>query len=124
MSPMQIIDQAIEALKQHIGPITESIGTKVAASALWDWMKKKFKPRSAATIEAVEDVEKSPDLEANWDILRAQLNKALAEDEALLKELGALVAQLPQAVHQEAHLTGDGNKIAQIHGDGNTTRIS
>lgn len=123
MSDPQIIDQVIEALK-HTGLIAESIGTKVAASALWDWMKEKFKPRSAATTEAVEDLEKSPESEANWDVLRAQLAKVLAEDETLRKELAALVAQLPPQTHQEIHVTGNSNKTAQVHGNENTTTIS
>src|SRR5207244_644810 len=82
-----------------------------------------FSRRSAAAAEAVTDVEKSPGQEVNWQVLRAQLAKALTEDEAFRRELAALVAQHAPATSQKASVTGDQNVVVQIHGSGNAMNV-
>jgi hypothetical protein len=120
MIDSQILDQAINILKP-VAPAGQIIGAKVAASALWDWLKEKFKTRSAATAEAVADVEKSPEKEVNWVVLRAQLAKALAEDKVFRQELlQHLSKECPSQTNQIATATGDHISINQIHGSGNT----
>ncbi len=122
MDASQLIDQTI-ALLQPVGHYGPEIATKVAASALWDWLKEKFSRRSAAAAEAVTEVEMSPGQEVNWQVLRAQLAKALAEDEALRRELTALVAQHAPATSQKASVTGDQNVVVQVHGSANATNV-
>jgi hypothetical protein len=96
--------------------------TKLAANALWDWIKAKVKGRSPAATEAVEAVEKGPADPANWNGLRLQLSKALAEDETLRAELATLLSRHAPApsVVQNSAVTGDGNVIVQTTGSGNT----
>lgn len=118
MDYAQLLDQTMQILKPAAAA-GQVIGAKVAASALWDWMKEKFKPRSAATAEAVTDVEKSPDKAVNWEVLRAQLGKALAEDEVLRKELTSLLAKHALAITQQAHVAGNDNVVVQSAGSGN-----
>ncbi|MHB9007231.1 MAG: hypothetical protein ACYDC1_09915 [Limisphaerales bacterium] len=117
MDYMQLLDQTMAVLNPAAtaGP---AVATNLVASALWDWLKEKFKARSAAAAEAVADVVKSPGQPANWEVLRAQLAKALAEDESFRKELAAqLDRHAPaQAVSQRASLTGDGNVVIQSTG--------
>ena len=121
MDTSQLIDQTI-ALLQPVGHYGPEIATKVAASALWDWLKEKFSRRSAAAAEAVTDAEKSPGQEVNWQVLRAQLGKALAEDEAFRRELAAWVVQHAPAVSQQATVT-NGGVVVQVHGNQNTTHV-
>lgn len=122
MDYSQMLDQAIQILKP-VAPLGQAIGAKVAASALWDWMKDKFKTRSAAAAEAVADVEKSPDQEANWMVLRAQLAKAIAEDEVFRKELLERLKQFHPQTSQTMNQTGDNNKGVQNTGSENIISI-
>jgi hypothetical protein len=114
MEYLQLLDQPIELLKP-VAPAGGQVLTKLAANALWDWIKTKVKGRSAAATEAVEEVEKAPADPVNWDILRLQLRKALAEDETLRTELAALVSKHAQAssVVQNSAVVGHGNVVIQ-----------
>jgi hypothetical protein len=114
-----LLDQTMEVLKPAAAA-GQVIGAKVAANALWDWLKEKFKTRSPAAAEAVADVVKSPGQPANWEVLRAQLAKALAEDEAFRQELAAVLARHApaSAVTQQANATGIGHTIIQSSGNG------
>ena len=120
MEYLQLVNQAIELLKP-VAPVGEQVATHLAAGALWDWIKTRFKGRSAATTEAVEEVEKAPADSVNWEVLRLQLQKALAQDETLRAELAALIAKSAPApsVAQSAAVSGDGNVVIQKAGSGN-----
>jgi hypothetical protein len=117
MDYTQLLEQTMSVLKPA-SVAGQAIATKVAASALWDWLKAKFPARSAAAAEAVADVVKSPGQPANWEVLRAQLAKALAEDEAFRQELAAQLARHApaQGVSQRTTVTGDGNVVIQSTG--------
>lgn len=117
MDRTQLLDQTIQILKPAAA-VGQAIGVKVAASALWDWMKEKFKRRSAAAAEAVEKVQECADNEANWEMLRAELGKALAEDEGLCKELIELLAKHGQVITQQANVSGSANVVVQNFGNG------
>jgi hypothetical protein len=120
MEYVQLLDQTMELLKP-VAPAGGQVLTKLAANALWDWIKTKVKDRSAAATEAVEEVEKAPADPVNWDILRLQLRKALAQDETLRAELAALVSKHAQApsVVQDSAVAGDANVVIQTTGAGN-----
>ena len=97
------------------------MATHLAASALWDWIRTKIKGRSAAATEAVDEVEKAPADPVNWDVLRLQLRKALAQDETVRTELAALLAKhapVASAV-QNSTIAGVGNVGIQNTGTGN-----
>jgi len=119
MEYLQLLNQAIELLKP-VAPAGGQVGTHLAASALWDWLKTKFKGRSAAVTEAVEEVEKVPADPLNWDVLRLQLQEALAQDETLRAELAALLAKHAPAPssRQEAVVSGSANVVIQNTGSG------
>ena len=114
MEYLQLLDQTIELLKP-VAPAGGQVLTKLAANALWDWIKTKVKGRSAAVTEAVEEVEKAPADPVNWDILRLQLRKALAQDETLRAELATLVAKYapPPSVVQSSAVAGHANVVTQ-----------
>ena len=119
MEYLQLLDQTIELLKP-VAPAGGQVLTKLAANALWDWIKTKVKGRSAAATEAVEEVEKAPADPVNWDILRLQLRKALAQDETLRAEFAALVAKhAPPPVVQNSAVVGHANVVIQTTGTGN-----
>lgn len=103
----------------------EVIGAKVAASALWDWLKERLKTRSPAAAEAVAEVEHSPGQPANWEVLRAQLAKALAEYESFRKELAERLAQCAPStnINQQAVGTGVGHTNIQVGGSGNSINV-
>jgi hypothetical protein len=119
MEYLQLLDQTIELLKP-VAPAGGQVLTKLAANALWDWIKTKVKGRSAAATEAVEEVEKAPADPINWDVLRLQLRKALAEDETLRAELAALLSKHAPApsVAQSSSVSGHGNVVIQNTGTG------
>ena len=119
MEYMQLLDQTIELLKP-VAPAGGAVATHLAAGALWDWIKMKVKGRSPAATEAVEEVEKAPADPVNWDILRLQLRRALAQDESLRAELAALVSKYAPARSfvQSSAVTGDGNVVIQTTGSG------
>ena len=119
MEYLQLIDQTIELLKP-VAPAGGQVLAKLAANALWDWIKTKVKGRSAAATEAVEEVEKAPSDPVNWDILRLQLRKALTQDETLRAELAALVAKYapPPSVVQSCAVVGHANVVIQTTGTG------
>ena len=119
MEYIQLLDQTIELLKP-VAPAGGQVLTKLAANALWDWIKTKVKGRSAAATEAFEEIEKAPADPVNWDILRLQLRKALAEDETLRTELAALISKhAPAPVVQNSAVAGDANVVIQTTGTGN-----
>jgi hypothetical protein len=120
MEYLQLLDQTIELLKP-VAPAGGQVLTKLAANALWDWIKTKVKGRSAAVTEAVEEVEKAPADPVNWDTLRLQLRKALTQDETLRAELAALVAKYapPPSVVQSSAVAGHANVVIQTTGTGN-----
>ncbi len=124
MDYTQLLDQTMEVLKPAAAA-GQVIGAKVAASALWDWLKAKFPARSAAAAEAVADVVKSPEQPANWEVLRGQLAKALAEDESLRKELAERLAQCASSanINQQAVGTGVGHTNIQVGGSGNSINV-
>ena len=117
MDYAQLLDQTMAVLKP-VADTGPAVGTNLIANALWDWLKAKFPARSAAAAEAVADVVKSPGQPANWEVLRAQLAKALAEDAAFGEELAAQLARHApaQSVSQRAKVTGDGNIVIQSTG--------
>ena len=121
MDYTQLLDQTMQVLKPAAAA-GQVIGAKVAASALWDWLKAKFPARSVAAAEALADVAQSPGQPANWDVLRAQLATALAEDEAFREDLAGRLAQITPApsVTQHAHQSGSGHVSVQVSGSGNT----
>jgi hypothetical protein len=120
MECLQLLDQTIELLKP-VAPAGGQMLTKLATNALWDWIKTKVKGRFAAVTEAVEEVEKAPADPVNWDILRLQLRKALAQDETLRAELAALVAKYapPPSVVQNSAVAGHANVVNQTTGTDN-----
>ena len=120
MEYLQLLDQTIELLKP-VAPAGGQVLTKLAANALWDWIKTKVKGRSAAATEAVEEVETAPADPVNWDILRLQLRKALAQDETLRAELAALVGKYapPPSVVQSSAVVGHANVVFQNMVTGN-----
>ena len=120
MEYLQLLDQTMELLKP-VAPAGGAVVTHLAAGALWDWIKMKVKGRSPAATEAVEEVEKAPADPVNWDILRLQLRRALAQDESLRAELAALVSKYAPApsVVQSSAVGGDGNVVIQTSGSGN-----
>ena len=59
MEYLQLLDQTMELLKP-VAPAGGQVLTKLAANALWDWIKTKVKGRSAAAAQAVAAVEKTP----------------------------------------------------------------
>jgi hypothetical protein len=92
----------------------------VASNALWDLIKRCFQKRSAAAKESIEDIEKAPNEDLNWNAFKTQLNKALKEDEAFRKELQALLPkQTNQTISQENITIGNGNVSFQSVGTGN-----
>jgi hypothetical protein len=117
MDYTRIANTVIEFLQPLQTPSAE-LGTGVAANALWDWIKSRFKGRSAAAAEAVAAVEKTPSSGDDWEILKIQLRKALKEDETLARELVALLPKgcLPPGVSQNAIITGVGNALIQSSG--------
>ena len=120
MEYLQLLDQAIQLL-QPAAPAGGQVATHLAASALWDWIRTKIKGRSAAATEAVDEVEKAPADPVNWDVLRLQLRKALAQDETVRTELAALLAKhapVASAV-QNSTIAGVGNVGIQNTGTGN-----
>lgn len=120
MEYLQLLDQTMELLKP-VAPAGGQVLTKLAANALWDWIKTKVKGRSPAATEAVEEVEKAPANPVNWDILRLQLHKALAQDQTLRAELAALLSKQAPApsVVQNSAVAGDANNVIQTTGTGN-----
>jgi hypothetical protein len=115
MEYLHLVDQTMDVLKPLAGAGGQ-IGTKLAANALWDWIKARVKGRSPAASEAVEVVEQSPGSPDNWEILRLQIRKALNEDAALRQELAELISKhAPPAptVTQTAVVTGHGNLTIQ-----------
>ena len=120
MDYLPLLDQTMELLKP-VAPAGGAVVTHLAAGALWDWIKIKVKGRSPAATEAVEEVEKAPADPVNWDILRLQLRRALAQDESLRAELAALVSKYAPArsVIQNSAVAGDGNVVIQTSGSGN-----
>jgi hypothetical protein len=119
MEYLALLDQTMELLKP-VAPAGGQVLTKLAANALWDWIKTKVKGRSAAVTEAVEEVEKAPADPVNWDILRLQLRKALAQDDTLCTELAALIAKYAPApsVVQNSGVVGHANVVIQTTGTG------
>ena len=119
MEYLALLDQTMELLKP-VAPAGGQVLTKLAANALWDWIKTKVKGRSAAATEAVEEVEKAPADPVNWDILRLQLRKALAQDDTLCTELAALIAKYAPApsVVQNSGVVGHANVVIQTTGTG------
>jgi hypothetical protein len=122
MDHSQMLDQAIQILKPA-ATAGHVIASRVAASALWDWMKEKFKKHPDAA-KAVLDLEKSPAKEENWAVLREQLAKAIAEDEVFCEELRErLHKEVQPPVTQTMTQKGHNNKGVENTGSGNTIII-
>src|SRR5689334_23587804 len=74
--------------------------------------------------EALVDLRTEPS-EQTAAAFRQQLEASLAADPALLKDLGALLAEMPEAVRygaQTATVTGDRNEVYQLQGSGISIR--
>jgi hypothetical protein len=117
MDYTQIANDVIGYL-QALGPTGADLGAGVAANALWDWIKSRFKARSPAAAEAVTAVEKTPASGTDWDVLKLQLRKALEEDETLRRELLALLPKEYLPVIQTAIVSGNENVTIQNAGAG------
>ena len=117
MDYLVLANQIVEFLKQSLHVGTElTIG--LTTHALWDCIKSKFK--KPAKVAAIEDVEKNPASNTNWEILKLQIVKALEEDESFRKEI---MEVLPQGITQNLTVQGDGNKSVQASG-GSTVIIN
>jgi hypothetical protein len=118
MDYLQIATDVVEHLKA-LGPVTQELGTGLGAHALWDWLKSRFKARSAAAAEAVSAAETRAATATDWEILKLQLCKALEEDEGLRQGLVALLKQERVGlVGQNASAIGNENMIIQSTGSG------
>jgi hypothetical protein len=93
---------------------------KSAAGSLFNRLKQRLTHMGAK--KALEDlVEQPADLDAHGD-LKMQLCKAIDEDATLAEFLKEWVTESKKetAITQMANVQGDGNKIIQISGSGNS----
>jgi hypothetical protein len=91
------------------------------AKAVWAKLFPKLKAKPAAQ-EAAEDVAKAPDDEDSRAVLRVQLKKLLAEDQALAEEIAQLMQQRSKAAagsdNIQQQITGNENKtVGKVQGE-------
>ena len=84
MDYTEIADQVVELLKPILAA-SPGAAASAAGTALWDWIKSRF--TRPAAVEAVREVEQNPAGDANWEVLKLQIRKALEDDEVFRKEL-------------------------------------
>jgi hypothetical protein len=105
----------VEGGKAAAKKIGDRVGDNVIK--LYDTLKAKLVRASAK--EALADLEQAPENTDRQAAMRVQLEKALSEDKALRDALAAILQTIdtaPSGVRQEATITGDNNKTAQIAG--------
>jgi len=85
------------------------------AKALWSKLLPKIEAKEAAK-EAVEDVAQTPDDESLQTVLKVQLEKLLAKDENLLKEIAKIMKEQSSAGINQVNisLTATGEDAQQI----------
>lgn len=116
----QLANQAVTML-QSSEPAVGHLALGVGSHALWDWIKSRFRRRSAGAAEAVDAIAKPSTGADDWDLLRLQLVKALKEDESLRNDMAALLAKAGSTTTttQSNVQSGVGNANIQVSGTGN-----
>jgi hypothetical protein len=84
MDYTEIANQVVEFLKPILAA-RPGAAASAPGTALWDWIKSRF--TRPAAVEAVREVEQNPADDANWEVLKLQIRKALEDDEVFRKEL-------------------------------------
>ncbi len=105
----------VPLLQKALEKGVEKLGESTAGS-LFEHLKKRLRHDGAQ--EALTDLSQQPADADNQAVLRKQLGKALAADPELAH---ALQNWLPAA--GSVQIQGDGNKVAQVSGSGNSVQI-
>lgn len=125
-----LAQQAVTVLAPLLPVMAASVANRVAdgffrqpGAKLYDWLAAKVKggPAETALARAVDEPENSRRL----DVLRLEIEELIEKDPVFRAELAALVgaARAEGGVTQNAEVSGDGAKVAQVSGSGNDVRI-
>jgi len=116
-----VADAASKKLGEKFGE-----GTWERAKALWDKLRPKVEAKEAAK-EAIGDVANAPEDEALQTVLRVQLEKLLAKDEALVQELAQLLQNQGEGsknrnVINQTSTGEDAQQFGQVQGSNKVVR--